>query len=175
MIKFRNKVLLVLGLSSAFLFSVGCTDLNKLQKQVSEGNKRTDTLLKGYIENKEAAKLVEEGVINGFIIGELDNNTMNYLKGLNRMYLLEDIQMIHIEIKDYIEIYNIQMERQEMQGIEDISSFVKGLVEIHYFMDTESNITEQTFIFKLPNGRNTIMSLKWAGGVCVDFETIRNY
>lgn len=173
--------LAILGVS---LFLTGCGDYEAVQRGVIENNQKVDTVLDSYEASQKAGKELEQLVLQS--VEESDTSLIRTDSSINEdVELLEDIENKIVAIieptYDFIAMNNEMSKSQEgmetvvpVPLIEPNAEFFNSVIEVFYFLDDRSGVTEQMFLVQLPNGYIGGFSIHWLGGAVIDVQEYSN-
>ncbi|MNL91304.1 hypothetical protein D3C81_10360 [compost metagenome] len=169
------KVSILILLASSL---IGCSTIGATRSKVATENARTGEIMGSYTTNKTKAEGLEEAIKKAIIIGKYTEEGSSIIYDNDKFETFQgDIAQINKTLLAYIETFNsiedskVLREGDKRYPIEDENDFIRGIIEVHYFLDDDKNTLEQLFIIKVPQGLLITLTLHWLGGTCYDIQT----
>jgi len=145
---------------------VGCSNIDYAEREraILENNQKTKSVLNSYAKSREAGGLLEQAVRGMLITGvvSVDDEIKGLLRGKSDVLVSQLEGLLQSVLSDY----GVLREDQEVS----LSDIVNTSLEVHYFLDDTTGLTDQLFLYRSRNGSLKHFTVKWLGGVFVDIE-----
>lgn len=158
------------------LFSLcGCSSLDSLREGAEISNRKTEFLITQYREDTEAAKEIEETVINSLLNINFDTlSSTGAFGNIENTVLKSTFNKCTTSLSSLRQ--SLMLESYESDGTvlpglteDEAEAEVRKYTEVYYLMDDSTGKLEQLFLFNHPAMRVTL-SIYWIGGIASDIE-----
>ena len=139
------------------LLLVGCTDIEALEKEVASTNVMTSSLKDEYKTSSESGYVNEKAFFSGDL-GLISDDVNNFLDSQRS------------EVLSSIDYYYELAEMSELSEDNILELTLDSVTEVYYFLNTDKKVTEQMFIFDVPESFKRSIVLTYSGGEVVGYE-----
>ena len=156
----------------------GCRDLDSLKTEVTKYNIKVGNLTELQKSVRESGTKVEEDIRNSlnsdyfssdFLDDEL-NTSVNNALGLMRSAVIEFNDEISNRGTSQMGVFDDGSEEISELNTSEERIELGDYLKVHYFLDDEKSIVEQSFILTLPSGISQGFSLFWVKEGVIGYE-----
>lgn len=155
------KFLLCFGV---ILLFTGCSDTSDMERSIKLNNEKVAFALDSYEKSKEKGKQLETIVFEVLRTGDVSplSQEIDFLNPI-RTYLFREVDNLLPLLDSLEEDEFINKSREDL---------LSEMSEVHYFLDSETGVVEQMFLFRPPSSSPLRFSIYWLGGMSIAYEEI---